>query len=78
MKHRISLIVATKHRPGDLRTLLESLRRQTVGPAEIVIVDARREPIGFVNVESLSPSMGNLTYWSGCALGFKQEAAVRR
>ena len=43
--HSISLIVATKDRPDDLRRLLESLSRQTVRPAEIVIVDASREPV---------------------------------
>jgi GT2 family glycosyltransferase len=41
----ISLIVATKDRPADLRRLLESLRRQTVKPGEIVIVDASRESV---------------------------------
>jgi GT2 family glycosyltransferase len=45
MTHRISIVVATKDRPDDLRRLLESLRQQTVKPAEIVIVDASREPV---------------------------------
>jgi GT2 family glycosyltransferase len=40
----ISLIVATKDRPHDLRNMLESMRSQTAGPAEIVVVDASREP----------------------------------
>jgi GT2 family glycosyltransferase len=43
--HKISLIVATKDRPNDLRTLLESLRCQTLVPAEIVIVDASGESV---------------------------------
>jgi GT2 family glycosyltransferase len=37
---RVSLIVATKDRPDDLRRLLESLRHQAVGPDEILVVDA--------------------------------------
>jgi hypothetical protein len=41
----ISLKVATKDRPDDLRRLLESLRCQMVGPDEIVVVDASREPV---------------------------------
>jgi glycosyltransferase involved in cell wall biosynthesis len=45
MIHKISLIVATKDRPNDLRTLLESLRRQTIAPAEIIVVDASRESV---------------------------------
>lgn len=45
MNHRISLVVATKDRPEDLRRLLASLREQTAPPAEIVIVDASREPV---------------------------------
>ena len=40
MMHKISIVVATKDRPADLRRLLESLRQQTAKPAEIVIVDA--------------------------------------
>lgn len=49
--HSISLIVATKDRPDDLQRLLESLRRQRLGPAEIVIVDASREPVEPVMAE---------------------------
>ena len=41
--HSISLVVATKDRPGDLERLLESLRRQNAPPAEIVVVDASGE-----------------------------------
>jgi len=43
--HWISLVVATKDRPEDLRRLLESLRHQTATPDEIVIVDASRESV---------------------------------
>lgn len=45
MAHGISLIVATKDRPDDLRRLLESLRLQTFIPAEIVVVDASRDSV---------------------------------
>lgn len=45
MTHKISLIVATKDRPDDLRKLLDSLRCQTVVPGEIVVVDASRESV---------------------------------
>jgi GT2 family glycosyltransferase len=45
MTHKISIVVATKDRPDDLRRLLESLRQQTVNPAEIVVVDASRESV---------------------------------
>ena len=45
MNHRLSLIVATKDRPDDLRTLMQSLRCQTIAPGEIVVVDASREPV---------------------------------
>jgi GT2 family glycosyltransferase len=43
--HRISIVVATKDRPDDVRRLMESLRQQTIPPFEIVIVDASREPV---------------------------------
>ena len=45
MKHRISMVVATKDRPDDLRRLLESLRQQTATPPGIIIVDASRESV---------------------------------
>ena len=48
MMHRFSIVVATKDRPDDLRRLLQSLRQQTVKPAEVVIVDASREPVEFI------------------------------
>ncbi len=48
INHTISLIVATKDRPDDLKTLLMSLRSQTIPPAEIVVVDASRESVEHV------------------------------
>jgi len=49
--HRISLIVATKDRPDDLRRLLASLRAQTVALDEIVIVDASIQSVEQVTIE---------------------------
>jgi len=45
MKHTISLVIATKDRPDDLRRLFASLRLQTVPPDEILLVDSSSEPI---------------------------------
>jgi len=45
MTQGISIVVATKDRPDDLRRLLESLRQQTVTPPEIIVVDASRESV---------------------------------
>lgn len=69
MTHRISLIVATKDRPADLRRLLESLRNQTVEPAEIVVVDASREPVEQVVAEFSDLTTRYLRHWppSGAA-----------
>jgi GT2 family glycosyltransferase len=61
--HRISLIVATKDRPDDLRKLLESLRRQVVGPAEIVVVDASREPVELVMADYPELTTRYLRHW---------------
>lgn len=41
----IAYVVPTKDRPDDLRKLLESLRRQTVQAAQVVIVDGSDAPI---------------------------------
>jgi len=45
MKHSLSLVVATKDRPDDLRAMLKSLQIQTVLPAEVILVDASIDPI---------------------------------
>jgi len=45
MNNSISLIVATKHRPDDLRPMLDSLQNQTMPPAEIIVVDASSDPV---------------------------------
>lgn len=45
---QLGVIVATKDRPEDLRSMLESLADQTVPPAQVVIVDASEEPVDAV------------------------------
>jgi GT2 family glycosyltransferase len=74
--HRISLIVATKDRPGDLRKLLESLRRQAVGPAEIVVVDASREPVKEVLSEFPELATRYLRHWPPSAAA-QRNAGIR-
>lgn len=74
--HRISLIVATKDRPDDLRKLLESLRRQTVGPAEIVVVDASREPVEPVLAEFPELNTRYLRHWPPSAAA-QRNAGIR-
>jgi len=76
MMHRISLIVATKDRPDDLRKLLESLRRQTVGPAEIVVVDASREPVEPVLAEFPELNTRYLRHWPPSAAA-QRNAGIR-
>lgn len=63
MRNIISLIVATKDRPDDLRKLLESLRRQIIRPAEIVIVDASHEPVELVVAEFPELTTRYLRHW---------------
>jgi glycosyltransferase involved in cell wall biosynthesis len=76
MMHRISLIVATKDRPDDLKGLLESLRDQTVGPAEIVVVDASREPVGQVIAEFSQLTIRHLRHWPPSAAA-QRNAGIR-
>lgn len=45
MSHKLSLVIATKDRPADLRCLLESVQVQTVKASEILIVDGGSEPV---------------------------------
>lgn len=47
-KHKIAYVVPTKDRADDLRKLLESLRKQTVAPDQIVIVDASDPPMDVI------------------------------
>jgi GT2 family glycosyltransferase len=74
--HRISLIVATKDRPDDLRKLLESLRRQTLRPAEIVVVDASREPVKPVLAEFPGLTTLYLRHWPPSAAA-QRNAGIR-
>ena len=76
MTHRISLIVATKDRPGDLRKLLESLRRQTVGLAEIVVVDASREPVESIMADFPELTTRYLRHWPPSAAA-QRNAGIR-
>lgn len=61
--HSISLVVATKDRPGDLERLLESLRRQDAPPAEIVVVDASSVPAEPVVARFPELIIRYLKYW---------------
>ena len=45
MTHCLSLVVATKDRPDDLRKMLTSLQNQTMTPTEIIVVDASANPV---------------------------------
>src|SRR6202041_2328490 len=63
MLPRLSLIVATKDRPADLRRLLESLKAQSVIPAEIIVVDASASPVGHVVGEFQSLPIRYRKHW---------------
>ena len=49
--HRIALVIPTKDRPADLRTMLASLAIQTYLPQQIVVVDGSNPPIEQVIAE---------------------------
>ena len=51
MTQNISLVIATKDRPEDLRRMLASLRGQTIPPAEVIVVDSSRHPVEPVTSE---------------------------
>jgi GT2 family glycosyltransferase len=40
----VSVVIAAKNRPADLRRLLASLQAQTLAPAEVVVIDDGSEP----------------------------------
>jgi GT2 family glycosyltransferase len=48
MTHSISLIVASKDRPEDLRRMLLSLQDQTIPPAETLVVDASSNSVELI------------------------------
>ena len=76
MMHDISLIVATKDRPDDLRKLLESLRHQTARPSEIVVVDASLEPVESVLAEFPELTTHYFRHWPPSAAA-QRNAGIR-
>jgi len=76
ISNSISLIVATKDRPNDLRTLLKSLASQTVPPAEIVIVDASSEPVESVAIGFPELGVRYLRHWPPSAAA-QRNAGIR-
>src|SRR5579859_1880636 len=74
--HRISLIVATKDRPEDLRKLLHSLCQQTIGPAEIVVVDASRQSVEPIIAEFPQLTTRYLSHWPPSAAA-QRNAGIR-
>ena len=76
MTSRISIVVATKDRPDDLRRLLESLRLQTLGPAEIVIVDASHAPVEYVMAAFPELPTRYLRHWPPSAAA-QRNAGIR-
>jgi hypothetical protein len=49
---KVSVVVATKDRPGDLRTMLQSLAEQSCRPDQVVIVDSSAAPVQSVLVQA--------------------------
>ena len=76
MTHRISLIVATKDRPADLRRLLESLSLQTSFPAEVVVVDASQPPAEHVIAAFPNLAIRYLRHWPPSAAA-QRNAGIR-
>lgn len=76
MTHRISIVVATKDRPDDVRRLLESLCQQTVVPAEIIIVDASRESVESVVTAFPELRAGYVRHWPPSATA-QRNAGIR-
>jgi GT2 family glycosyltransferase len=76
MPDKISLIIATKDRPEDMRRLLESLRRQIVPPGEIVVVDASREPVEPIVKQFPELAVRYLRHWPPSASA-QRNAGIR-
>lgn len=74
--HTISLIIATKDRPDDLRKLLESLHRQTIRPTEIIVIDASSDPVEHVVAEFPELAVRYLKYWPPSAAA-QRNAGIR-
>ncbi len=76
MNDKISLVIATKDRPEDIRRLLDSLNRQTAPPDEIVVVDASREPVEPVVKEFSELAVRYLRHWPPSASA-QRNAGIR-
>lgn len=77
LMHRVSLVVATKDRPDDLRRLLESLRNQAVAPAEIMIVDSSLDSVEDVTKEFPGLNTQYLRHWPPSAAA-QRNAGIRQ
>lgn len=73
---RVSLIVATKDRPSDLRKMLESLRCQTVRPDEILIVDASLQTVEPLLADFSELTMRYIRHWPPSAAA-QRNAGIR-
>jgi len=76
MMRRLSLIVATKDRPDDLRRLLGSLRLQTITPNEIIVVDASTDAVEPVVIEFPELPMRYVRHWPPSAAA-QRNAGIR-
>jgi GT2 family glycosyltransferase len=76
MKEAIALVIATRDRPADLRRLLESLRMQTMQPAEIVVVDAGDEAVEPVLQDFPKLPIRHLRHWPPSAAA-QRNAGIR-
>jgi len=76
MSGKLSLIIATKDRLADLRRLFDSLRVQTIQPAEIVIVDAGSEAVDCVVAEFPELTIRYLRHWPPSAAA-QRNAGIR-
>ncbi|MFZ0393023.1 MAG: glycosyltransferase [Terracidiphilus sp.] len=76
MPSKLSLIVATKDRPADLRRLLESLQGQTVKASEIVIVDGGSATVDSMVREFPELPIRYLRHWPPSAAA-QRNAGIR-
>lgn len=72
----LSLVIATKDRPKDLRRLLSSLTAQQVKPGEIVIVDASTTPVEHVPAEFSELKTKYIRHWPPSAAA-QRNAGIR-
>ncbi len=76
MTHSLTLVVATKDRPDDLRLMLNSLQIQTLPPAEIIVVDASTNPVEGILREFPALSLRYLRHLPPSAAG-QRNAGIR-